>query len=128
MWLMGLARHATSTLANVEQMWRKFFDVIVVSCLVVQPAIAQVDATPVERGQALLIANCSGCHAIGRTGTSPRAGAPPFRTLSEKYPIESLAEALAEGLSVGHPDMPEFVFEPNEIGAILDYLKSIQGR
>jgi cytochrome c len=35
---------------------------------------------------------------------------------------------LAEGLSVGHPDMPEFVFEPDEIAGILAYLKSIQER
>jgi cytochrome c len=39
-----------------------------------------------------------------------------------------LAEALAEGLSVGHPDMPELVFEPDQIAAILAYLKSIQER
>jgi len=35
-------------------------------------------------------------------------------------------EALAEGLSVGHPDMPEFVFEVEDGGAILAYLRSIQ--
>jgi hypothetical protein len=39
-----------------------------------------------------------------------------------------LAEALAEGIFVGHPDMPEFVFEADEVGAILAYLKSIQER
>jgi cytochrome c len=33
---------------------------------------------------------------------------------------------LGEGLSVGHPDMPEFVFDPEDVGAILAYLKSIQ--
>jgi cytochrome c len=48
--------------------------------------------------------------------------------LARKYPIEGLAEALAEGLTVGHPDMPEFVFEPDEVGAILSYLNSIQVR
>jgi cytochrome c len=35
---------------------------------------------------------------------------------------------LAEGISVGHPDMPEFVFEADEVGAILAYLRSIQDR
>ena len=109
-------------------MRRNFFDVMILASLIAQPAIAQVDPTPLQRGQELLTAKCSGCHAIGRTGPSPRSAAPPFRTLAQKYPIESLAEALAEGLSVGHPDMPEFVFEPAEIGAILDYLKSIQER
>ena len=49
-------------------------------------------------------------------------------TLSKKYPIDSLAEALAEGLSVGHPDMPEVTFQPYDVSAILAYLKSIQER
>jgi cytochrome c len=37
-----------------------------------------------------------------------------------------LAEALAEGLSSGHPDMPEFRFEIDDVDAILAYLESIQ--
>ena len=90
-------------------------------------AFAQ-DRKALETGEAKLTVNCSGCHAIGRTGASPHPQAPPFRTLSSRYPIENLAEALAEGISVGHPDMPDFVFEPDEVGAILDYLKSIQER
>jgi mono/diheme cytochrome c family protein len=81
-----------------------------------------------QRGEALLAKNCARCHAIGRTGASPHAEAPPFRTLSKKYPIESLAESLAEGLFTGHPDMPEFTFEAADVGAILDYLTSIQDR
>ena len=85
------------------------------------------DGTALERrGEESLSANCARCHAIGRTGASPHPAAPPFRSLSHKYPIEGLAEALAEGLSVGHPDMPEFVFEPDDIAAILAYLNSIQ--
>jgi cytochrome c len=54
--------------------------------------------------------------------------APPFRTLGQRYPIEALAEGLAEGLSSGHPDMPEFRFEIDDVRAILVYLKSIQQR
>ncbi len=91
-------------------------------------ASAQEGTTLEKRGETLLTTNCSRCHAIGRTGASPHSAAPAFRTLSSKYPIEGLAEALAEGLSVGHPDMPEFIFEPDEIAAILAYLKSIQER
>jgi cytochrome c len=88
--------------------------------------LAQGDDSLEKRGEALLSKNCSRCHAIGRTGSSRDPAAPPFRTLSQKYPIEGLAEAMAEGLSVGHSDMPEFVFEPDEIAAILAYLKAIQ--
>ena len=98
-----------------------------VICLTSAAAVlAQGDDSLEKRGEALLSKNCSRCHAIGRAGSSPDPAAPPFRTLSQKYPIEGLAEALAEGLSVGHPDMPEFVFEPDEIAAILAYLKAIQ--
>jgi cytochrome c len=50
----------------------------------------------------------------------------PFRTLGSRYPIDALAESLAEGLSSGHPDMPEFRFEIADVDAILAYLNSIQ--
>jgi cytochrome c len=78
------------------------------------------------RGEGLLTSNCARCHAVGRTGNSTHPQAPPFRTLGQRYPIEVLAEALAEGLSSGHPDMPEFRFEIDDVNAILAYLESIQ--
>ena len=87
---------------------------------------ADDENSPELRGQALLASNCSRCHAIGRSGNSNHPEAPPFRILSQRYVIDNLAEALAEGLSTGHPDMPEFVFEAEDVGAILAYLKSIQ--
>jgi cytochrome c len=106
-------RHALAALA------------MILSCC---PAFAEKMTSTESRGQALLAKNCSRCHAIGRTGASPHPVAPPFRTLSQKYPIEGLAEALGEGIYVGHTDMPEFAFEPKDVGAIIAYLKSIQER
>jgi mono/diheme cytochrome c family protein len=79
-----------------------------------------------SRGEGLLTTNCSRCHAVGRNGNSTHPEAPAFRTLGQRYPIEVLAEALAEGLSSGHPDMPEFRFEIDDVDAILAYLGSIQ--
>ena len=79
-----------------------------------------------SRGEKLLTTNCSRCHAVGRAGNSTHPEAPPFRTLGQRYPIEVLAEALAEGLSSGHPDMPEFRFEIDDVDAIIAYLGSIQ--
>jgi cytochrome c len=105
--------------------------VILAACaimLAAMPALAQKRTPPEQQGEALLAKNCARCHAIARTGASPHPEAPPFRTLSRKYPIEGLAEALAEGISVGHPDMPEFIFEADDVGAILTYLRSIQDR
>jgi cytochrome c len=103
----------------------------IISLMAAMPAAHPVGAQDrkiLETGKAALTKNCSACHAVGKTGTSPHLQAPPFRTLSSRYQIENLAEALAEGISVGHPDMPEFKFDPDEIGAILEYLKSVQER
>lgn len=88
-------------------------------------AMAQ-EGTPEERGEALLAKHCGRCHAVGRTGASAQPDAFPFRLLGRRYPVESLEEALAEGTISGHPDMPEFAFEPDDVGAIIDYLQSIQ--
>ena len=89
-------------------------------------AIAQDSNGIEQRGRALVEMHCSRCHAIDPTGASSHPEAPPLRTLGTRYPIDSLAEALAEGLVTGHPDMPEFVFDVRDVGAILAYLKSIQ--
>lgn len=79
----------------------------------------------VERGKALVELNCARCHAVGRTGESSHPSAPPFRTLSQRYPIDALEEAFAEGISTGHPDMPEFRATPEQINAILAYIDSL---
>ena len=91
----------------------------------VSAACAQ-DTASVKRGEALLAKECSRCHATARTDASRHPQAPPFRTLGKRYPIEALEEALAEGIISGHPDMPEFTFESDDVGAIIAYLKSIQ--
>ena len=80
----------------------------------------------IGRGQALVQRNCAMCHAIGPTGASKYKGAPPFRTLSQRYPLEMLEEALAEGMLTGHPAMPEFKFQPRQIDDIIAYLRSVQ--
>jgi cytochrome c len=99
-------------------------------------ALLIVSATPanaaektlIDKGEVLVKENCSRCHAIGKEGDSPHKEAPPFRTLSAKYPIDDLAESLAEGIVSGHPDMPIFVFNPHDVEAIIEYLQSIQAQ
>lgn len=88
--------------------------------------LARADDRQVAHGRELVEANCSGCHAVASSDRSPHADAPAFRDLSQRYPIEELAEALAEGVSTGHPDMPEFVASPTQVEAILAYLRSLQ--
>jgi mono/diheme cytochrome c family protein len=81
---------------------------------------------PAARGQALVTENCARCHAVGTSGDSPRAGAPPFRELAQHYPLVYLEEALAEGIMTGHNEMPQFVFRPDEIADVIAYLGTIQ--
>src|SRR3954464_699734 len=82
-----------------------------------------------KRGRLLVEMNCATCHAVGRGGRSPYGLAPPFRTLHEKYDVAGLAEALAEGIVVGHTgprQMPRFVLEPDQIDDVIAYLKSLE--
>lgn len=93
----------------------------------VRPA-ASAEKGVVDKGEALVKENCSRCHAIGKDGDSTHPQAPPFRYLSRNYPVEDLAELLAEGIVSGHPDMPVFVFGPHDVEAIIEYLQSIQAQ
>jgi cytochrome c len=79
-----------------------------------------------QRGFTFVKTNCAMCHAIGKYGDSPLSIAPPFRTLHTIYPIEELQEALAEGIITGHPSMPEFKLEPDQVNDVIAYLKTLQ--
>jgi mono/diheme cytochrome c family protein len=83
-------------------------------------------ASPEQRGEAYARAHCARCHAIGRTGRSPFQPAPPFRTLHLRYAVETLGEALAEGINTGHAAMPEFVLDPDQVHDLLSYLKTLE--
>ena len=80
----------------------------------------------VRAGQKLVTAHCASCHAVGRRGASPLEQALPFRVVVRRYPPAALEEALAEGISTGHAEMPEFIFEPPQIAAIVSYLNSLR--
>jgi mono/diheme cytochrome c family protein len=94
------------------------------ACATDRPRREGADA--LARGRTLAESHCSTCHAIGRTGDSPAPEAPPFRTLSRNYRVDMLEEAFAEGISVGHPAMPQFQFQPEDTQALVAYLTSVQ--
>ena len=91
-------------------------------------AFAQSEQLLAAEGKAILSGKCGRCHQVAPTGNSPLAAAPPFHEVMRRYPPEDLEEALGEGLSSGHPEMPEFVFEPDEISAILAYLETLHAK
>jgi cytochrome c len=95
-----------------------------VALLLMTPVLA---ASPAEqRGKTFVLTNCARCHSIDRVTQSPLKIAPPFRTLHTRYPIETLGEALAEGITTGHPSMPVFQLDPDQIHDLLSYLKTLE--
>lgn len=80
----------------------------------------------VQRGVVIARTYCARCHSIDKVSRSPLAIAPPFRDLHKSYPVERLEEPLAEGLVTGHPSMPEFRFDPDQIGDFIAFLKSLE--
>ncbi|HMN73689.1 MAG TPA: c-type cytochrome [Rhodoblastus sp.] len=89
----------------------------------VAPACAAPDSVAGRR----LAQRCKACHSVGARGASPNPAAPPFRTLSQRYPLENLQESLAEGIVVGHAQgMPRVKMTPRQIEDFLSYLQAIQ--
>jgi mono/diheme cytochrome c family protein len=89
---------------------------------------ATAEPSVVEKGRHALETRCSRCHAIGLEGASAHPEAPPFREVVKRYPPESLEESLAEGITSGHPDMPEFILSPDEIFAVVAFLHTLEQR
>jgi mono/diheme cytochrome c family protein len=85
-----------------------------------QPSAAE------RQGRALAERMCAECHAIGKSGQSPHANAPPFHALDRRLNLDTFMERLREGLMVGHPDMPAFRFGREDARSSVLYLRSIQ--
>lgn len=79
-----------------------------------------------QRGFNFAKANCSRCHSIDKATPSRLASAPPFRILHYRYPVDSLEEALGEGIVTGYPHMPEFQLEPDQVEDLVAFLKSLE--
>ena len=88
---------------------------------------APAKTSALKNGEMLARENCAACHATTEKGDSPNPQAPPFRTLSKRYKLDDLEEALAEGITIGHSsaNMPHFIFEPDDIGDLISYLKKL---
>ena len=101
---------------------------LIVLCAIVwcanNPAHAQ-QSPAAQRGLTFVRVHCAQCHAIDRSSESPLLIAPPFSTLHLKHPIESLSRRLTEGIVAGHPTMPQFRLEADQIGDVIAYLKTL---
>jgi mono/diheme cytochrome c family protein len=105
--------------------------ILFIAVLIGSSSVSAYAAQKSERGNAQLgfvfaKENCSRCHAIEKFGDSPLPVAPRFRDLHLRYLVEDLAEALGEGISTGHPTMPEFRLYPDQIENLIAYLKTLE--
>jgi mono/diheme cytochrome c family protein len=91
-----------------------------------EPVGIPADAGLIADGRAIAEAQCAGCHAIAKTGESPRTDAPPLRHVLDDYAPEALAQDFREHIHVGHADMPDFDFGTRGTDALLAYLVSIR--
>jgi mono/diheme cytochrome c family protein len=89
---------------------------------------AQAQNGSVEEGRKIAQKFCSRCHSIGEEASSPHADAPPFRHIAANRSAGSLKEILGEGMIVGHPDMPRWRFQADDVSSLIAYLKSISGK
>jgi mono/diheme cytochrome c family protein len=105
--------------------WQVLAVVATLALFEMQSAFAQQEPA-VQRGLTFVRVHCGQCHSIDQVSESPLAIAPPFRTLHLRYPIESLQRPLSEGIIAGHPTMPQFRLDPDQISDVIAFLKSIQ--
>jgi cytochrome c len=103
---------------------RIMFRLVVIAALLLPGSLAE--AASAQRGRTLALTNCSKCHSIDRVTPSPLSIAPPFRDLHQRYPVENLEEPLAEGIVTGHPSMPEFRLDPDQISDFIAFLKTLE--
>jgi mono/diheme cytochrome c family protein len=130
--LRGASRDGDSRQKEAESAMLNRILPVIVAAVVLGPALSvqTLAAEPLspaaQRGLTFVRANCARCHSVTKVGESPLRIAPPFRTLHEKYPVESLQESLAEGIITGHPTMPQFRLDPGQVRDVIAYLKTLE--
>lgn len=97
---------------------------LAISSMTVDAAMALEPSA--QRGLTFAKTHCAQCHSIDPAGPSPLSVAPPFRELHKMYPVEDLEESFAEGIRTGHPSMPEFHLEPDQISDFIAFLKTLE--
>ena len=90
------------------------------------PGVAlNADPAQVAAGRQIAERECAQCHAIERTGKSPKPEAPPLRNVLAVNDAESLAYRFIEAMRVGHDAMPLFDFDVRAADALIAYIATI---
>jgi mono/diheme cytochrome c family protein len=105
---------------------RRCAAVVIAAALSGSVVSANAQSPAAQRGLTFVRVHCAQCHSIDRISDSPLTIAPPFRTLHLRYPIESLERRLLEGVVAGHPTMPQFRLDPDQVANVIAYLKTLE--
>lgn len=79
------------------------------------------------RGRQTAEQRCAACHAVGKSQTSPRAGASTFVDLSRRYTAPGLIRELEASSAVGHYGMPIVTTSAVEREDLAAYVQSLRG-
>lgn len=77
-------------------------------------------------GQRMAQDLCAACHAVGATGDSPRADAPPLHTVLAGYPADQLTADLQSAKHIAFLRMPQFHLGDNGGADLVAYIESLQ--
>ena len=77
------------------------------------------------QGMAFAQARCSGRHAIGEIGESPRANAPPFRVLRVRLNTITWERTLADIAKGGHNEMPPLALDSADVSDVQAYIETL---
>lgn len=90
------------------------------------PAAAQALSPEVEHGRALAELNCGRCHATGLEGQSDHELAPPFWSLSDRRPVDTISEMLLRRTTPNDGDMPHFAITKKQADDLAAWIAWVQ--
>ena len=77
------------------------------------------------RGRQTAEQRCAACHAVGKSGISPRAGAQTFAELKRRYTAPGRIRELEASSAVGHYGMPVVTTSAAEREDLAAYIQSL---
>lgn len=84
-------------------------------------------ASEAERhGAELAKLNCARCHSVAIEGPSPHPDAPAFWEMSQRLPVDSIAQMLLSKASPAHSDMPTFKITTKQANDLAAWIAWVQ--
>lgn len=85
----------------------------------------ELRAPSVEAGRSFAQTRCASCHAVEAGQASPRAGAPTFIELNQRYVATTLQKKLTDMVETEHSEMPPLRVHWDEIEALMAYMQTL---